>query len=222
MLDNQSDDSRLYALFGGTFDPVHYGHLRPIIALAQEIGLTQVSLLPNHLPPHRPQPLASAAQRLAMLKLAVANQPLFAIDERELHKSTPSYTIETLQALRDELGPERPLAFIIGQDSLLTLSLWYRWQKLLDYCHLLVCGRPGFAHPLPSTELQTWFAAHHVCDSAILHQQPSGAIYLADTPLIDISATEIRQRLACGDSCQDLLPEAVHDYIQQQGLYGFG
>ncbi|MBI3310128.1 MAG: nicotinate-nucleotide adenylyltransferase [Serratia liquefaciens] len=134
----------LHALFGGTFDPIHYGHLRPVEALAAEVGLNRVTLLPNHVPPHRPQPEANAQQRLKMVELAIAGNPLFAVDDRELHRTTPSYTIETLEAIRKERGAALPLAFIIGQDSLLTLHKWHRWQSLLDTCHLLVLARPGY------------------------------------------------------------------------------
>lgn len=131
----------LQALFGGTFDPIHYGHLQTVEALARQVGLRQVTLLPNNVPPHRPQPEASAAQRVAMVELAIADRPLFNLDTRELARQTPSWTVETLEQLRAERGAAQPLAFIIGQDSLLSLHKWHRWESLLDLCHLLVCQR---------------------------------------------------------------------------------
>lgn len=211
--------SELRALYGGTFDPIHFGHLRPVEALAQEIGLSRVLLLPNNVPPHRPQPQASAGQRVDMLRLAIQDRPLFELDCRELARSTPSWTVATLEALRAECGPQQPLAFIIGQDSLLNLSSWHRWQELLSLCHLLVCKRPGYPAEMATAEMQAWLESHVTGDSQRLHQQPAGHIWLADTPLLDISATEIRQRRQQGLSCEHLLPSAVIDYIDRQGLY---
>ncbi|MFP1725597.1 nicotinate-nucleotide adenylyltransferase [Lonsdalea quercina] len=211
--------SELTAYFGGTFDPIHFGHLRPVAALAAEVGLQQVVLLPNNVPPHREQPEANAHQRKDMAALAIANNPLFRIDDRELRRETPSYTIETLEALRQEAGPTAPLAFIIGQDSLLTLHLWHRWQEILSYCHLLVCARPGYSRTLETPELQQWLTSHHTTEVSQLHQHPHGLIYLANTPLLPISATEIRQRRQQGRDCSDLLPAPVLNYIDTHGLY---
>ena len=211
--------SKLYALFGGTFDPIHYGHLRPVEALAQQVGLKRVTLLPNNVPPHRPQPEASAQQRVEMLRCAIADRPLFDIDTRELARETSSWTVATLEMLRAERGAVQPLAFIIGQDSLLTLAKWHRWQDLLSLCHLLVCQRPGYATRMESPEMQQWLDDHRARDEQQLHQLPAGRIWLADTPLLDISATEIRQRRHAGIPCTDLLPDAVIDYIDRVGLY---
>ncbi|MEQ4530829.1 MAG: nicotinate-nucleotide adenylyltransferase [Mixta sp.] len=209
----------LHALYGGTFDPIHYGHLKTVEALAHEVGLQQVTLLPNNVPPHRPQPEASTAQRVAMVKLAIADRPLFTLDTRELERETPSYTVETLEQLRAERGVEQPLAFIIGQDSLLSLHKWHRWQQLTALCHLLVCQRPGYDRAMPTPELQRWLDRHQTHNVSALHQQPGGLIWLADTPLVPVSATEIRTRRHQGLACDDLLPAAVIDYINQQGLY---
>lgn len=214
-----SSHMALCALYGGTFDPIHYGHLRPVEALAQKVGLQQVILLPNHVPPHRPQPEADARQRLHMVELAIEHQPLFRVDDRELRRNSPSYTIETLESFRAEQGATRPLAFIIGQDSLLNLHHWHRWQDALSLCHLLVCARPGYGQQLETPELQYWLETHRIDDPDQLNQRPYGAIYLADTPLLDISATAIRQRRHQGISCDDLLPRAVQRYIELQGLY---
>ncbi|MEH2919870.1 nicotinate-nucleotide adenylyltransferase [Samsonia erythrinae] len=209
----------LTAFFGGTFDPIHYGHLQPVTALAKLVGLTQVVLMPNNVPPHRQQPGASARQRLHMAELAVAGNALFTVDDRELQRQTPSYTIETLEALRAEKGHDAPLGFIIGQDSLLTLHHWQRWQDLLSVCHLLVCARPGYRSTLETPELQRWLDNHLTHSPDDLHQQPHGRIFLADTPLVTISATEIRQRRRQGLDCHDLLPPAVIHYIDEHDLY---
>ncbi|EFB74236.1 nicotinate-nucleotide adenylyltransferase [Providencia rustigianii] len=209
----------LQALFGGTFDPIHYGHLRPVEALAKQVGLQRVILLPNHVPPHRPQPQASPMQRLEMVQLAVQNNPLFTIDTRELQKSTPSYTLETLSELREELGSTQPLAFIIGQDSLLSINTWYGWEQLLDKCHLLVCARPGYSTHFADPQMQQWLNQHQTDNPRQLSLQAKGLIFIADTPLVNISATEIRQKLSSGDSCNDLIPNAVLEYIQAHHLY---
>ncbi|WP_369308422.1 nicotinate-nucleotide adenylyltransferase [Providencia rettgeri] len=222
MADNpisQENTLGLQALFGGTFDPIHYGHLRPVQALAEQVGLQKVILLPNHVPPHRPQPEASPSQRLEMVKLAIENHPLFTIDTRELEKNTPSYTIETLKELRQEMGTTQPLAFIIGQDSLLSINTWHGWDEILDNCHLLVCSRPGYAAQFTDPNMQTWLSQHKTTSPELLNRTPHGYIFLGDTPLVNISATDIRQKLSAGDSCRDLIPEAVLHYIRQQGLY---
>lgn len=207
------------ALFGGTFDPIHYGHLLPVEALAKQVGLQQVVLLPNHVPPHRPQPEATVRQRLAMIKLAIKNNPLFSIDTRELKRTSPSYTVETLLSFRQQIGWQKPLAFIIGQDSLLSIDTWFDWQKILDLCHLLVCARPGYTTDFPTSPMQQWLTRHQVYDPEILSHKPCGAIYLADTPLLNISATEIRERKHNRKSCKDILPPAVLRYIDKHHLY---
>ncbi|MCV9877907.1 nicotinate-nucleotide adenylyltransferase [Brenneria izbisi] len=215
----QAAPAPLTAFFGGTFDPIHYGHLKPVTALAKIAGLNQIVLLPNNVPPHRPQPEASPRQRLRMVQLAAENDTLFSVDDRELQRQKPSYTIDTLETLRREKGADTPLAFIIGQDSLLTLHQWHRWQDLLSVCHLLVCARPGYRSTLSTPELQQWLTSHRTQDAQSLHQQTHGQIFLADTPLVTISATSIRQRRQAGLDCRDWLPPAVLNYINEHGLY---
>ncbi|MBG6031572.1 nicotinate-nucleotide adenylyltransferase [Proteus hauseri] len=207
------------ALYGGTFDPIHYGHLRPVEALSGLIGLKEVIWLPNNIPPHRPQPEASSQQRLEMVQLALEPYSSFKVDTRELEKPTPSYTIETLRDFRKEIGDKQPLAFIIGQDSLLSINTWHQWDKLLDVCHLLVCARPGYQTHFENIQMQTWLTQHQTKQQEDIHCLPSGKIFLADTPLYNISATDIRARHKAGLNCHDLLPNSVEDYIRQQQLY---
>ncbi|MGB3255228.1 nicotinate-nucleotide adenylyltransferase [Buttiauxella gaviniae] len=211
--------SRLCALYGGTFDPIHYGHLRPVEALAKQVALQQVTIMPNNVPPHRPQPLANSQQRKTMVELAISGNSLFKLDDRELQRETPSYTVETLEQLRAEIGAEQPLAFIVGQDSLLSLQRWHRWETLLTLCHLLVCQRPGYSLSMNTPEEQQWLEAHQTDSVEELHSQPAGQIYLAQTPMYDISATAIRQRLEQHQTCDDLLPPAVAEFIRQHHLY---
>ncbi|SKC23131.1 nicotinate-nucleotide adenylyltransferase [Kosakonia radicincitans] len=213
------DMNQLQALFGGTFDPVHYGHLKPVEALANQIGLSRVIIMPNNVPPHRPQPEATSQQRKIMLELAIADKPLFTLDERELRRDTPSYSALTLQEWREEQGPHCPLAFIIGQDSLLTFPSWHHYETILDNCHLIVCRRPGYPLEMAQEEHQQWLDEHLTQHVETLHTQPAGKIYLAETPWFNISATLIRERLEHGENCDDLLPAAVLEYINAQGLY---
>ncbi|WP_430875644.1 nicotinate-nucleotide adenylyltransferase [Gilliamella sp. G0441] len=212
----------LTALFGGTFDPIHYGHLRPAISLAQEVGVKQIVLLPNKIPPHKPQPIATIKQRLTMLALAIEDLPLFTIDTREIAPSDanrPSYTIDTLQQWRNENGKTASLAFIMGQDSLLNLPSWHKWQSLLDYCHLIICQRPNYAARTDNVEFQQWIDKNRTNNVKHLHDSAQGYIYFSHTPLEDISATQIRQKIKNQQCCEDLLPLKVRQYIQQQGLY---
>lgn len=219
MVHNPPNTSLIHALFGGTFDPIHYGHLRPAETLSTEVGLNFVTLLPNHVPPHRPQPEANPQQRLKMVHLAITGNPLFKVDDRELRRTTPSYTIESLGAIREEYGTAPSLAFILGQDSLLTLHKWHCWQSLLDICHLLILARPGYHKHLDTPALQQWLARHRITNVMLLKQQPHGYIYLAHTPILEISATNIRQRRHQKLKYDHMLPRAVQHYIELQGLY---
>lgn len=211
--------SELYAYFGGTFDPIHWGHLRSAEQLAQQMCLKKIILLPNNRPPHRPQPEASPEQRLAMIRAAIDDNPLFSLDDRELQRSSPSWTVTSLELIRAEKGPNQPLAFIIGQDALLTINQWHCWQDLLELSHLIVCHRPGYANQHPDPRIESWITQHITRDSSELNKRPNGFIYQANTELISISATDIRRRRHLQQACQDLLPKPVLDYIEKSGLY---
>ncbi|MDX7125307.1 nicotinate-nucleotide adenylyltransferase [Enterobacter hormaechei] len=213
------DMHSLQAMYGGTFDPVHYGHLKPVEILANLIGLQRVIIMPNNVPPHRPQPEATSEQRKAMLALAIADKPLFTLDERELRRDTPSWTSQTLREWRAEQEPMQPLAFIIGQDSLLNFPSWYQYETILENSHLLVCRRPGYPLTMRDAQHQQWLDAHLTDNIEDLHSLPAGKIYLAETPWFDISATLIRERLQQGLDCDDLLPSPVLAYIHAHGLY---
>lgn len=214
--------STLIGFYGGTFDPVHYGHLKTVTALANLVGLKQVILIPNNIPPHRNKPTASPKQRLDMAQLAIAEMPanLFAIDQRELYRNAPSYTWETLRSLRQEHNYSDPLAFIIGQDSLLTLPGWYRGLELLDLCHLLVCARPGYSVDTKMTKHHSWMLSRSTDNPDDLSRTPAGFIYYCSyTPKITISASEIRKRYQIGLNCDKLMPKTIQSYINKHGLY---
>lgn len=207
----------MIGIYGGTFDPIHIGHLRTALDLYETLGLDEVRLIPARVPPHREPPRLSPAQRLALLKAAVDGQPGLVVDSRELQRSGPSYMVDTLASLRDELGDE-PLALILGVDAFLGLEGWHRWQELTDLAHLLVMQRPGAKLPEQGV-LADWLAEHCVDDADALRQRPAGGILACAVTRLAISATDIRSRLASGRSIRYLVPDAVHRMINEQGLY---
>lgn len=211
--------NNIYSLLGGTFDPIHYGHLWPVESLSRQIGLKHVMLIPTAIPTHRRKPEASPQQRLRMAELAVKDNPLFGVDRIEIMYDYPSYTIDTLRRVRLEKGNKIPLVFIIGEDSLLSLPTWHCWLSLLDFCHFLVCARSYNNNLTLIPELKRWLEKYQIKDVKKLFQQPKGYIYLANTSLLDISATDIRCRYHKGKSCDNLLPPIVQKYIELNGLY---
>jgi len=204
-------------LLGGTFDPIHLGHLRPALELCQQLQLAQLRFIPNRYPPHKPHPNSTDADRLNMLRRALAGQPEFAIDTRELQRDKPSYTIETLIELRREL-PDTPLCFIMGMDSLLSLASWHRWRELGDYAHLVVCHRPGW-QPRLDGELAEWAQQHRSHDVNQIRRQTHGLLYLCQVSQLEIASSDIRAGLARGLSPRYLLPDSVLEYIEERRLY---
>ena len=195
------------AILGGTFDPVHLGHLRAALEAAEALD-AEVRLVPAKLPPHRPQPVASASQRVALLRAALAGQERLALDTRELDRDGPSFTLDTLADLRREIGPQRPLLLLLGADAFAGLPTWHRWRDLSGHAHLVVLTRPGHAPPLPG-ELREFAAARETTDVRVLQDQASGKIlHLAVTPL-EISASRIRAILREGRDPRWLLPDAL-------------
>lgn len=199
-------------LFGGTFDPVHRAHISAALAVSKALGDANVHLLPNALPPHRAQPVASSEQRLAMLNIATQNHPQLHIDERELQRSGPSWTIDTLAELR-VLHPETPLVLVLGADSLASLHQWQRWQDYPALCHLAVLPRPGA--PAPTAAVLDAFTESAATS---LLQQPAGLRLMLSAPCMEVSASAIRRALAeSGHSAA--LDDAVLAHIHQHGLY---
>jgi len=207
----------MICLFGGTFDPVHHGHLRAALEVRQALGIDEVRLLPAGQPPHRRSPQASAEQRLALLRLAVADEPALAIDTRELHRAGPSYMADTLRSLREEVGDE-PLCLALGLDALLGLDSWHDWRAIPALCHLLVMQRPGSGWP-QSGELAELVARACVDSVQALHEQPAGLVAAMTVTQLDISATAIRRMLREGQSPRFLLPDKVLNHIYEQGWY---
>jgi len=208
---------RPIGIFGGTFDPIHYGHLRPALDVLEALDLAEVRFIPCGDPPHRGRPVAPAALRLAMVQAAIAPEPRFVIDEREIHSNRPSYSIVTLESLRREL-PDAPLALIVGMDAFLGLMSWHRWRELLDVAHLVVAHRPGWQLQAEG-ELSTLVAERQANHPAALHETPAGSIYLQAVTQLEISATAIRARIAAGGEMHYLMPEEVRALILQAGCY---
>ena len=198
---------RPLAILGGTFDPVHLGHLRAAWEAAEALD-AEVRLVPANVPPHRPAPLASAQQRVAILRAALAGQDRLALDTRELDRGGASYTVDTLASLRGEIGPQRPLVLLLGADAFALLPTWNRWRELLDLAHVGVLTRPGHVPPLPG-ELAAEIAPREANDPQALRASPSGHVLrIAITPL-EISATKVRALLREGREPRWLLPDAL-------------
>lgn len=207
----------MIGIFGGTFDPIHYGHLRCALELKQALGLKQLRFMPARLPPHRAAPAASAEQRLAMLELAVADQAGFAVDAIELRRNGPSYTVDTLLALRAEL-PAASLCLILGMDAFLGIERWSRWERLVEFAHLIVMQRPGQDLDAASPRLRA-LLQERLSEPAQLRHGTSGRIVVCPVTQLDISATRIRESIASGRDVHYLLPDRVIDYIRRERLY---
>jgi nicotinate-nucleotide adenylyltransferase len=210
-------------ILGGTFDPVHFGHLRLAEEAAEALRLGEVRFVPAGQPGHRAAPLAAAAHRLRMIELALAGNPLFGVDARELARAGTSYTFDTLTELRAELGRHRPLVLMLGADAFLDLATWHRWQEIFALAHLVVAHRPGFPPeqwparmpPPLARELEN----RRVQQPLNVHVSPAGGIVALAVTALDISATRIREALGRGASARYLIPDAVLDYIGANRLY---
>lgn len=212
-----------HGIFGGTFDPVHLGHLRLAEEAADSLGLHCVRWIPAGQPVLREPPLGSAEQRLEMVRLAIAGNPRFALDTAEAESAQPSYTVPTLERLRrpDHYGAQRPLVLLVGADAFTHMARWHRWESLFDLAHVAVAHRPGF--PVDAASLPPPVAAvfrqRHCVSPTALNEEPAGRVFMfAMTPLA-ISSTRIRKLLSQGLSPRYLLPEAVIAYIQSTSLY---
>lgn len=210
------------ALLGGTFDPVHYGHLRFASEARTALGLAEVRLVPSATPPHRGMPGASAADRVAMLELAIREFPGLSIDTCEIRRGGVSYTVDTLAALRSA-HPDTPLILLIGADAFRGLAEWHRWQRLFALAHLVVAPRPGSApgEGLPPELAREWNARIAI-DPAVLRASPAGSIVVQPITAQPIAATEIREalrKLPHDPSLARLLPPAVLAYIESKQLY---
>jgi len=211
-------------ILGGTFDPIHHGHLRIAQEALEQCDLAQVRFLPCGTPPHRAAPQASAKMRWEMVRLALNGHPDFLVDVREVFRTDPCYTVDTLSALRAELGAQRPLCLILGGDAFLQLHTWHEWKRLFALAHIVVLQRAG-GQPLGNAmkdadaALQAEYRARLAPGALALHESPAGSIFVADMPALEISSTDIRRRCANGKSIRYLVPDAVANYINTNPLY---
>jgi nicotinate-nucleotide adenylyltransferase len=210
-------------LFGGTFDPVHYGHLRLAEEIAEGAKLAEVRFIPSGTPPHRGRPGADPRHRLEMVRLAVAGNERFSVDDRETQRPGPHYSFDTLTDIRKQVGPQRPLALLLGADAFLELATWHKWKSLFDLAHVVVAYRPGFP-------IDTWqarmpeplaheYTARHMHQPLAVHLAPAGGIAAVSMTGLDISATFVRSAINTHASARYLLPDAVLDYIRTHDLY---
>lgn len=212
--------ANLLGILGGTFDPVHLGHLQLAREALAGLKLDSLYCIPAGEPPHRQAPYASPTDRLAMVTLAFAQEPQCLIDATEIRQSGPSWTIRTLERLR-AAHPGDSLILIVGADAFQGLPTWHRWQELLHFAHIAIANRPGTvldAVAMPPALAELW-RQHHTNDLTMLKKQPAGCLVTLPITPCPVSATEIRQRLQRGESITELVPGAVARYIQQHQLY---
>ncbi len=210
--------ARIIGLLGGSFDPIHHGHLRLALECAAEVGFTETRLIPAAQSPHRTPPIASAAQRLRMVELALAGDAGLCAEDSEIRRGGISYTIDTLAALRRDTTKDS-LCLILGQDVFLKLPTWRRWEQLLEHAHIVVAARPGQGAATPDPALRGLIERHGVSDATALRRRETGCILQITIPALDISSTGIRHAIAAGESVRYLTPEPVIQYIQQEALY---
>lgn len=208
---------RPVGIFGGTFDPIHYGHLRTAFELLQALDFDAVHFVPCGDPPHRGVTFAPAPLRLEMVRLATNGEPGFIVDDRELHREGPSYSIDTLASFREEF-PDRSLCLITGMDAFLGLPTWHRWDEILDFAHIVVAHRPGWQAPGEGA-LGELLAQRKTQRAADLQDRPYGNVHIHAVTQLEIASTEIRSLVADGDDPRYLMPDAVRAVIMESSCY---
>ncbi len=204
----------MIGIFGGTFDPVHYGHLRSALEVKDIFGLKEIRLIPSAQPPHRQLPATTALMRVEMLNLAITNQQGLLVDTREIDRDGPSYMVDTLSSLRQEF-PNEPILLFIGSDAFNHLTTWHKWQQLFDYSHIVVMTRPGFDSPIYDHFFTDRLSEHRT----ELAQNTAGKLYFQQVIQLDISASAIRNIVADQQDPRFLLPDPVIAYIKHHQLY---
>lgn len=209
----------MIGVFGGTFDPIHHGHLRAALDVQQSLALRELRFMPLNVAVHREQPHAPGAQRRAMLEAAIAGEPGFRVDDRELSRAGRSYTVDTLTSLRRELGEALPIGLLVGSDRFDGFFDWHRPHAILDLAHLVVMRRPGARMPR-DPDLRAEIERRGVAHRDELERAAAGRIWFEDVTQLDISSTRIRKLLAAGRSARYLLPDAVLEVIEREACYG--
>ncbi len=209
----------MIGILGGTFDPIHFGHLRPALEIFEQLGLDELRFIPSANPPHRWQPEASAEHRLEMVKLAIKDVDGFVIDDREYHREGASYTVDTLVSIRDDIdnkqGEKEPLCMLIGMDAFTHFTKWHDWQGILKLAHLVISSRPGTNH----VEIDDWMKERVTESIGDLHKYTAGRLFFADVSQLDLSATFLRKQIREGKSSRYATPEEVSEYIERNKLY---
>lgn len=211
---------RAIGIFGGTFDPIHYGHLRSAFELKSALNLGEVRFVPCGDPPHRDGTAASAANRVAMVEAAVLGEPGFVVDDRELHRDGPSFTVDTLAALREQF-PRVPLCLIIGMDAFLGLPTWHQWRRVLELAHIVVAHRPGWRAP-DSGPLGALIADCGTDCADRLHSSVAGCVLDHGVTQLEISSSAIRTLIRRGNDPRFLMPDAVRAIINDTHCYRDG
>lgn len=207
-------------IFGGTFDPIHYGHLRTAFEMLQALQFSEVRFVPSGDPPHRGATYAPASLRLEMVCAATANEARFVVDDCELHRDGPSYSVDTLVDMRAQ-QPDASLSLILGMDAFLGLTSWHRWEEILDFAHIVVAHRPGWRAPDIGSlgALISEHGTHRIDD---LHENRGGHIYIHAVTQLEISSTEIRDLVLAGRDPRFLMPDVVRDVIVNSSCYATG
>ncbi len=208
---------RRIGVFGGMFDPIHYGHLRTAFELRHRLGLDELRFVPCGDPPHRDSPVSPAALRLRMVEAAIAGHAGFAADDRELERAGPSYTYDTLVSLRDEM-PADALCLIVGMDAFVSLPAWHRGSELLDLAHVVVAHRPGWEAPRDG-EIGQLLARHGTADGPALGERTAGLIHVEPVTQLEVSSSELRRSIRSGLPPTFLMPESVSEIIRESGCY---
>ena len=207
----------MIGILGGTFDPVHKGHVQIALDVHHALGLEQTRLIPCNVPTHRDMPVASAEQRCAMLELAIEGHPELSIDMRELERAGPSWMVDTLSSLRQELG-KTPLCLIVGVDAFNHINTWHEWHRLIELAHIVVVKRPEFELAKSGT-VHEFYKEHMTQDKQALSEQPAGLVYQYEATRMDISSTGIRERIRAGEDAGKFLCPKVWSYIQKHAIY---
>ncbi|MDH3692990.1 MAG: nicotinate-nucleotide adenylyltransferase [Gammaproteobacteria bacterium] len=205
----------LVGIFGGTFDPIHYGHLRTVAQVHQYIQFEKVLFIPSAVPPHREVPVATVEQRVQMLRLALNEYPQFEVDQRELHRTGPSYTVDTLRSLHEDFS-NSALCLIIGMDAFLSINTWHQWQEIPTLAHLVVMRRPGWS---TNENLPDWCWQSTFENTDAVREKNTGAVCMCEVDLVDISASAIRRDLKQGNEISRSVPLPVQNYILENKLY---
>ncbi len=214
---NGTERMRPIGIFGGTFDPIHYGHLRTALELQQTLELERVHFVPSAQPPQKTRPITDGKLRMRLVAAAIENEPQFVVDARELTREGPSYTIDTLASFRKEF-PRRPLCLLVGMDAFLGLPTWHRWDELLDFAHLVVAHRPGWKAP-DTGFLGDLLRARRTQEATELHASPAGRVHVQPVTQLEISSTDLRASIAAGLDPKFLMPDNVRRIILETECY---